>query len=85
MTRAATIQGSQTLTGINQDTQEARQSFGGFEMNRGLGDVLFAEEGRVMCEVLRRRDRRFYSTARLQHAPRQLLACKIAVVRSKTH
>lgn len=39
-------------------------------------DVLFAEEGRVMREVLRRRDRRFYSTARLQHAPRQLLACK---------
>lgn len=37
MTRAETIQGSQTLTGINQDTQEARQSFGGFDMNRGLG------------------------------------------------
>lgn len=49
------------------------------------GDVLFAEEERVMREVLRRRDRRFYSTARLQHAPRQLLACKRAVVHLKTH
>lgn len=77
MTRAMTIQGSQTLTGISQDTQEVGQSFDGFEMNRGLEVFCLQRRKRVARELLGRRDRRFYSTARLQHAPRQLLACKL--------